>query len=78
MLKQHALSIFEIKDILGDEFLDEESRNASKRLGELRKKNEFLFASEQELPGTKRAERYFRSRCIARVSYFIYCCTTVQ
>ena len=71
-LKQNALSIFEINDIKITNFLDKKSREASNQLQSLRNKNAFLFASEEDLPDLDKAERYFRSRCISRVSPYFH------
>ena len=67
-LKQSALSIFEINDIGATKFLDPDSRDQSQQLRRLRDSNAFLFASSCDLPGVDGIGRYFRSRCIIRVS----------
>lgn len=67
-LKQSALSIFEIDDIGATKFLDPDSRDQSQQLRRLRDSNAFLFASSCDLPGVDGIGRYFRSRCIIRVS----------
>ena len=69
-LKQNALSIFQIDDIGTDQFLHQESREGSQQLEHLRKGNEFLFASEHDLPDVVPIRRYLRSECIARVRPF--------
>ena len=71
VLKQNALSIFEITNIGADDFLDQDARGYSNQLAELREGNAFLSASEEALPGVERIRRYFRSRCIPRVSLFL-------
>jgi hypothetical protein len=71
VLKQNAVSIFEIDDIKIDEFLNKNSRSESRQLKALREGNAFLFASGSALPGNvEKIERYYRSQCIARVSIF--------
>ena len=71
LLKQNALSIFEITDLWGNEFLLQEARDCSQQLADLREGNTFLSASEEALPGVESIRRYFRSTCIARVSLFL-------
>ena len=74
-LKKHALSIFQITNIQVDDFLDPDARAASTQLEVLRKDNNFLYATEDTLPGLSRIEQYYRSECIARVSPFLSLCS---
>ena len=71
-LKQHALLIFEINDIEVDKFLHQDSRDQSTQLKGLSHNNAFLFASPCDLPGIDKIRRYYRSRCISRVSSLIF------
>jgi hypothetical protein len=71
LLKHNGLLIFNITDIEAGDFLDKDARLQSGQLEALREKNSFLYASEKELPGVAKVERYMRSGCIVRVSIFL-------